>query len=71
MSSLTGSAGFRSLRYFSTVLSSFRYSLETHPAGSDSRGCPARGGRFISLRTVTEKSLMPLNPVLPVGKYEE
>jgi len=44
---------FRLLRYFSTVLSSFRYSLETHPSGSNSRGC----GRYSSLRTVTEKSL--------------
>ena len=44
------------LRYFSTALSSLRYILETRSEdirNSDSRGC----GRFISLRTVTEKSL--------------
>ena len=54
---------FRLLRYFSTALSSLRYILETRSEGirnSDSRGC----GRCISLRTVTEKSLMPLKPIL-------
>jgi len=51
---------FRLLRYFSTVLNSLRYILETHPSGSDSQGC----GRFTSLRTVTEKSLMPLKTII-------
>ena len=55
---------FRLLRYFSTALSSFRYTLETrfpkYSGNSDSRGC----GRFISLRTVTEKSLMPLKTAI-------
>ena len=59
---MTGSIVFHFLRYFSTVLSSFHYSLETHPSGSDSRGC----GRFISLRAVTEKSLKSLKSTLPV-----
>lgn len=54
---------FRLLRYFSTGLSSLRYILETRSEGirnSDSRGC----GRSISLRTVTEKSLMPLKTAI-------
>lgn len=45
-------------RYFSTVLSSFRYSLETHPSGSDSPGCK----RFILPRTVPENYRMSLIP---------
>lgn len=59
---LINRAGFYSLRDFSTVLSSFRYSLETHPpeADSNNRDCY----RFNSLRTVTEKSLKLLNPAL-------
>ncbi len=32
-------AAFRSGRPFSAVLSSFLYSRETHPAGSDTHGC--------------------------------
>ncbi|KAF0143377.1 MAG: hypothetical protein FD156_2696 [Nitrospirae bacterium] len=51
---------FRLLRYFSTVLNSLRYILETYPSGSDSQGC----GRFTSLRTVTKKSLMPLKTII-------
>ncbi len=59
---------FRLLRYFSTVLISFRYSLETHPESfrdSNSR-CY---GRSSSLRTVTEtpnqvRGLMPLKSTL-------
>lgn len=58
-------AGFRFLRYFSTVLSSFRYSLETHPTGSNSRGCY----RSNSPRTVTEKSLMSLKPALSIAVF--
>ncbi len=61
---LISNAAFRFPRYFSTVLSLFRYTLETHPAGSDSRGCD----RFISLRTVTEKSLMPLKAALLIDE---
>ncbi len=52
--------GIRLLRYFSTVLSSFRYSFGTRLAGSDSRSCK----RSNSPITVTEKSLMPLMPAL-------
>jgi outer membrane protein, heavy metal efflux system len=59
---------FRFLRYFSTVLTSFHYSLETHPEsfrGSNSRGC----GRYSSLRTVTEKSLRSLKPALLLAGF--
>ncbi len=53
---------FRLLRHFSTVLSLLRYSFETRLSASDSRSCL----RSVSLRTVTEKSLMPLKTVLLV-----
>ena len=60
MKKVIRSTVFRLLRYFSTVLSSFRYSLETCLSASNSRDC----GRSTSPRTVTEKSLMPLNSAL-------
>jgi hypothetical protein len=61
--------GFRLLRYFSTVLiPKLSSGLETRPESfrdSNSRGC----GRSISLRTVTEKSLMALKPFLLIKTF--
>jgi len=37
--SAVGRACFRSGRSFSAVVSSLRYSRETHPTGSDTHGC--------------------------------
>ena len=65
---LISRTAFRFPRYFSTVLSLFHYILETrfpkYSGNSDSRGC----GRFISLRTVAEKSLMPLKAALLIDE---
>jgi hypothetical protein len=59
---------FRLLRYFSTVLTpNLDSGLETHPPGSNSRGCE----HYISLRTVAEKSLMLLKSVLFIARFRK
>ena len=58
-------AVFRSEGSLSAALSSFCYSRETHPPGSNSHDCLSS----ISLRTANEKRAKQLKPTLPTAVF--
>jgi hypothetical protein len=58
-------AVFRSGSSLSDVLSSFRYSLETHPSGSDTQGCLT----LHFAKNVNERRANSLKPTLPTAGF--
>ena len=60
-----GRAVFRSGSSLSAVLSSFCYSRETHPPGSDSHGCLT----LHFAKNSNERRAKSLKPTLPTAEY--